>query len=59
MHQRFGSNLAGIAVFGSYNNEPYLAGTSDIDIIVLLHRADARDMELEKQRLVWLSEMYA
>lgn len=49
--EQFGTNLAAVAIFGSYNYGPYLEGVSDIDAIVLLHKRDNLALKDEKSIL--------
>lgn len=48
---QFGTNLAGIIIFGSYNEGPYREGESDVDVFVLLHKFDKLDLAKEKSIL--------
>jgi len=50
--KQFGANLAGIAIFGSYNAGPYVEGVSDIDVNIYLLRRNGMDLAQEKAVLV-------
>jgi hypothetical protein len=50
--RQFGANLAGIALFGSYNSGPYVEGVSDIDVIIYLQRRAGMILEQERVFLV-------
>ena len=53
--KRYGGNLAGILIFGSYNSGPFVYGVSDVDSIILLRQQEGLELAQEKEKI--LSEL--
>ncbi|HLC87308.1 MAG TPA: nucleotidyltransferase domain-containing protein [Candidatus Nanoarchaeia archaeon] len=49
--ERYGGNLAGILIFGSYNTGQYDHRISDIDTIILLNKKEGLDLQKEQTSL--------
>jgi predicted nucleotidyltransferase len=54
--KRFGDNLAGVVVFGSYLSGPYVQGISDIDCLVYLKLREGMNLENEGNILTTLGK---